>query len=153
MLEKIIDFICGKLTYQKFIHSNLQFQDLSSENQQNLVLELQEENLTHDQILYILNNKKDLSYSIRISELKDFPIYFYDNPDEYLKEVISYVEDNNIPKQYHFEIVSILRNYLKIKGEYVLDSELSKFINKEIPFEKIKNRFDEVINNNLTIII
>lgn len=152
MLQRIIDFICGKLTYQEFIHSNLQFQYLSPEDQQNLISELQTFDLTYNQILYILNNKKDLSYSIRISKLDNFPIYFYDNLDEYLKKVISYVEDNNIHKQYRFEIVSILRNCLKMKGEYVLDSELNKFLNKELSFKDVKNKFGSIINDNLNII-
>ena len=96
-------------------------------------------------INFLCKKSNNSSNCIEIRGLSGFPIYFYRDLDKYLKEVINYIDNHNIPEQYCFSVKSTLKNCLKIKGEYVSDEELDKYLNKEIAFKEMKNTFGEII--------
>lgn len=112
MFKKIINFLFGKLTYKKFLYSKLNYNQLNKEDLNNIVQELKSYNLSSSQIEYILRNKKNIFYCYRIS-LKDFPVYFYDDINQYIILLKNYISNNNISRKYHSEIKSILKTYFK----------------------------------------
>lgn len=143
MLKKLSNILFGKLTYKKFIGSELNFNQLDKEDQDNIILELKQNNIPNNQIEYILNNKKNIFHCYRLP-LKDFPIYFYDNINSYGKQIIKYIDSNKISEEYYCELRSILRAYFKYNDKYVTNSELNRYLNKEIKFENIRDRYEEL---------
>ncbi len=76
-------------------------------------------------------------------DLKDFPIY-HNDLDSYVIGVIEYINNNYIPKEYYNNIIPIFKTYFKTKGKYITNSELNRYLNREIKFEDIRDRFEEL---------
>lgn len=58
--------------------------------------------------------------------------------------VIEYINNNEISKDEFPKLKSMLRAYFRIRGRYITNTELERYLNKEIKFEDIRDKIQEL---------
>ena len=76
--------------------------------------------------------------------MKDFNQQRNESLDDYLARLKKYIEFDNLSTKDKMQIASAISFCLKCNNKYVTQTELYKYINKEITFDQIRDRINEL---------